>query len=543
MNLNLPFSPDRLLARVCLSLCLAVPLACSEDSPPPDEEQELPLEVETQQGPVRGFIQEDVARTFLGIPYAKPPVGPLRFALPEPAEPWADTREATAWSPACMQNESTAQTQSEDCLYLNVFTPKSMRRSEREQGLPVMVWIHGGRYLTGETSMFPGHNLAARGDVVYVSIAYRLNAFGFFANPQMASAGTQNLGLRDQLLALKWIRDNIHQFGGDPNRVTLFGESGGGNAVMMHLLMEESRGLVHAGIIQSLWQVLQPTTAQTLSAADTLAVRVGCPNAAAIDCLRAVPAATLLPRVSQSHRFIPQVDGKLLPDQPLRMLRQGRFHRQVPVVLGYTAQEGHFLAYSRSGWVIPPNDITYSRFVSASTTSLNPLLDPATIDKAISWYTPVAQQQGNWMALARLTEDYFITCGSLYALQAFAQYSEKPVHAYLWDYTSTNNPEPFLKASHGNELPFILDAPVYVPFEKNEADRRLIDRMIASWASMAHHEGAPSTESEPWQPYTSQAPQAYLWQEPNAQKMVPFSPDIIPQCQQWLTVFDPPAAP
>jgi len=543
MNMKTPSSPSRMLARACLFLCLLLPLACTEESPPPaEQEEELPLEVSTREGTVRGFHEEEV-RTFRGIPYARPPVGNLRFAQPEPAEPRTNVLEATAWAPACMQNATTSVAQSEDCLYLNVFTPRRMTRTERERGLPVMVWIHGGRYLTGETPMFPGNSLAARGDVVYVSIAYRLNAFGFFANPQMVGAHTQNLGLRDQLLALQWLKDNIQQFGGDPNRVTLFGESAGGSAVMMHLLMQESVGLYNAGIIQSLWQSLYPTTPQTLEASNTLAARVGCTNAEAIDCLRAVPATTLLPRISQSHRFIPQVDGKLLPEQPLRMIRKGRYNRQVPIAIGYTAQEGHFLAYSRSGWVIPPNEITYSKFVSASTTTLSPLLDQATIDKAISWYTPVAEQQGNWLALARLTEDYYITCGSLYAAQAFAQFSEKPLYAYLWDYSSANDPEPFLKASHGNELPFIFNAPIYVPYEFTDTDRLLVDRMLRSWTSMAHHDGNPSTESDPWVPYTREAPRAYLWQQPNGQTTVPFTPEIIPQCQQWLTLFDPPAAP
>ncbi|XP_013381853.1 fatty acyl-CoA hydrolase precursor, medium chain-like [Lingula anatina] len=236
---------------------------------------------------------------FLGIPFAKPPVGDLRFRLPEPAENWEGVKDATAFGPACMQNLPNPfgfpdpETISEDCLTLNVFVPGSTNSSNNKA---VMVWIYAGGYNIGGTSVYSFKEFVLTGDVIVVSMNYRLNAFGFLSTGDNSVPG--NIGLWDQIEALKWIKRNIQYFGGDPGRVTIFGESAGGSSATQLALANASSGLFHRLISQSgttsaAWAVSQN--------GPELAVRIGnilgCPSAntmALVDCLRTIDAEALV---------------------------------------------------------------------------------------------------------------------------------------------------------------------------------------------------------------------------------------------------------
>ncbi len=229
------------LAGMAAALCLVGHMATAAITGP----------IKTEGGLVQGKAEGDLT-IFKGIPFAAPPVGDLRWKAPQPVQPWSGVKQTTAFAPACMQNSAAnpriglpAIKVSEDCLYLNIWTPA---KSAGEK-LPVMVWIYGGGFSAGSTSyaLYDGANLANKG-VIVVSIAYRVGPFGFLAHPGLSSGIAHhvsgNYGLLDQIAGLKWVKDNIAAFGGDPNKVTIFGESAGGISVSMSGCLAPGQGPV-----------------------------------------------------------------------------------------------------------------------------------------------------------------------------------------------------------------------------------------------------------------------------------------------------------
>ncbi|GAA3000251.1 carboxylesterase/lipase family protein [Actinokineospora diospyrosa] len=311
-----------------------------------------PALVRTDKGAVRGTVTQDY-REFQGIPYAAPPVGPLRWASPRPTQPWRDTRAATRPGNGCAQIElhPYLHSESEDCLYLNVTTP---RRAEHRR-LPVLVFFHGGGFSAGSSHETLPTELAARGDVVAVTVNYRLGALGFLAHPALdggeARQRSGNFGLEDQQEALRWVRRNAAAFGGDPGNVTISGQWSGGKAVCVQMTSPSAAGLFHKVITMS-----NPCTLHTVPRGDgspdpeplglprsraaaerhglALAADVGCADpATAAACLRAVPAMDLLKK-APFLTFTPVYGGGgVLPVDPLTAFETGRFHK-VPVLLG-----------------------------------------------------------------------------------------------------------------------------------------------------------------------------------------------------------------
>ncbi|XP_010836222.1 PREDICTED: acetylcholinesterase isoform X5 [Bison bison bison] len=291
---------------------------------------------------------------FLGIPFAEPPVGPRRFLPPEPKRPWPGVLNATAFQSVCYQYVDTLypgfegtemwnpnRELSEDCLYLNVWTPYPRPSSPT----PVLVWIYGGGFYSGASSLdvYDGRFLTQAEGTVLVSMNYRVGAFGFLALPGSREA-PGNVGLLDQRLALQWVQENVAAFGGDPTSVTLFGESAGAASVGMHLLSPPSRGLFHRAVLQSgapngPWATVGVGEAR--QRATLLARLVGCPPGGAggndtelVACLRARPAQDLvdhewrvLPQESVFRfSFVPVVDGDFLSDTPEALINAGDFH-------------------------------------------------------------------------------------------------------------------------------------------------------------------------------------------------------------------------
>src|SRR3984957_8795243 len=247
----------------------------------------------TANGAVRGLASGAVDE-FLGIPYAAPPVGALRWQPPQPAAGWPGVRDATQFAPHCPQVAGPfgQASTSENCLYLNVFTP-----SQRQAGAshPVMVWIHGGALVSGESNDYDPTQLVADG-VTVVTINYRLGALGFLAHPALADANGQSgdYGLMDQQAALRWVQRNIASFGGNPHNVTIFGESAGGLATLSQVASPQARGLFQRAIAESgSYNLTQTSLANAETAGEAFATKAGCASQTGA-CLRSLPVSTIL---------------------------------------------------------------------------------------------------------------------------------------------------------------------------------------------------------------------------------------------------------
>ena len=321
--------------------------------------------VQTSAGAVSGITRDGGLKEYMGIPYAAPPIGPLRWAPPAAVESWEGTIDASEPGPACMQPQgmggdfygATGFEMSEDCLLLNVHT----RAESEEDALPVMVWIHGGALVTGSGSEYPGELLTSKG-VVLVTINYRLGRFGFNAHELLSqenpSGVSGNQGLRDQIFALEWVRDNISKFGGNPQNVTIFGESAGSLSVSLLQASPLAKGLFHRVIGQS-GGAFQPMafraearnghqSAESIGADCAAAMLGDSADEASLEALRAVPAASIIERTMQNaenptslctaYDSIAIVDGEVIPEEVQSIFNQG-LQSDVPTMIGSNADE------------------------------------------------------------------------------------------------------------------------------------------------------------------------------------------------------------
>ncbi len=296
--------------------------------------------VHLSMGLVRGEVAVDY-RLFQGIPYAAAPVGPLRWQPPQPPAPWPGMRDASKPGPQCMQESRGRKSTSEDCLSLNVWTPPVTAGAGKH---PVMVWIHGGGFVNGSGDIYNARAMAAQGHIVVVTLNYRLGALGFLAHPALGGdAG--NYGLADQQAALRWVQHNIADFGGDPGKVTIAGESAGAMSVCDHLVAPGSAGLFRAAIIQSGPCQAQVNLATAQHASSDYAASVGCGNPdTAAGCLRALQATALArppwyARIGDSDSLSGPVTGTAtLPVDPVAASAAGHAAR-VPVLIGTTHDE------------------------------------------------------------------------------------------------------------------------------------------------------------------------------------------------------------
>src|SRR5690348_14819692 len=335
--LSAPRRPARLAAACCaalaaLTLTAAGATAARAGTATKDD---APV-VTTSDGAVRGAAAGTV-NEFLGLPYAAPPTGNLRWRAPQPTAAWTGVRDATTFGPSCPQAPSPFAPPgpfSEDCLYLNVYTPAARPGANR----PVLVWIHGGGLVQDGARDYDGTKLAAAGAVV-VTINYRLGALGFLAHPALASrpgGAAGNYGLMDQQAALRWVQRNIARFGGDPGNVTIAGESAGGLSVLAQMVSPGARGLFQRAIVQSgTFALNQQPLATAETAGETFATAVGCPDQSAA-CLRQVPVSDLVAKFGVEIPGI--VDGSVLTQPIGTALARGQFAR-VPVINGITHDE------------------------------------------------------------------------------------------------------------------------------------------------------------------------------------------------------------
>lgn len=303
-------------------------------------------------GEVQGTIKDGIG-VFKGIPFAAPPLGELRWKAPQPVSSWNGVRKADSFGPNPMQDVFLAALMSapanfsEDCLYLNVWTPAK----KADEKLPVMVWIYGGAFISGMTSapMYDGTKLAQKG-VVFVSVAYRLGPFGFLAHPELSKEsgkGSGCYGILDQVAGLEWVKNNIAQFGGDPNRVTTFGESAGGISVSMLTAVPSAKGLFQRAISQSGGSMGPIKTDHEISgfvpslkmAEENGRVYLEKLGARDIKSARALSAETIQKGGVTMGAFWPVADGDVLPGDQYELYKSGKFN-DTPVLIGFNSDEG-----------------------------------------------------------------------------------------------------------------------------------------------------------------------------------------------------------
>ena len=306
-----------------------------------------PAPVNTEGGRVRGTSEDGLA-VYRGIPFAAPPAGDLRWRAPQPAATWSGVRQATNFAPGAMQASKPPSGMSEDCLYLNVWTPA---KSAAER-VPVLVWIYGGGFSAGATSErnYSGEKLAKKG-VVLVSIAYRVGQLGFLAHPDLSAETTNhvsgNYGLLDMIAGLQWVKKNIAAFGGDPDKVTIFGESAGGIAVSMLCASPLAKGLIQGAISESggSFGPPRPTTMpgenlkRLADAERSGAAYVKNAGFASIADLRKIPADQLPAAGRGLGMSWPIIDGWVIPDDQYKLYAAGRFN-DTPILVGYNSDEG-----------------------------------------------------------------------------------------------------------------------------------------------------------------------------------------------------------
>jgi para-nitrobenzyl esterase len=485
-----------------------------QDALPDNAESKDDAVVQLDSGAVRGVVADDY-RLFQGIPFARPPVGELRWQSPREPDKWAGVRDATKSGSPCAQlppggaepggaeaSGPAAQGGSEDCLYLNVTTPRTTQHGLK----PVIVWLHGGGLSTGSANDDDARRLARSGDVVVVSPEYRLSVFGFFGHPGLDGSG--GFGLEDQQAALRWVKRNAAAFGGDPERVTLMGISGGANAVCMHLTAPASRGLFERAFLQSGscsmtihpngFQLNDPGGGPLVSLADaerrgaTVAATVGCADpGTAIACLRTKSPTELLTSWQGATIQTPAAfGGRVLPTDPRIALARGDFHR-VPVVTGTTRDESTVNSYSL------PQPFTDERYRSLLDESFGAQAEPIAAAYPSSGYASPAQA---WSTVAT---DRIWACPQLTDAQSLARWTP----TYMYSFADQNAPHGYFQfpdgvpsgAFHSSDLAYYFDVAGFeATFTPDQ--ERLIQEMIGYLSRFAMT-GDPNGANLPrWEP-------------------------------------------
>ena len=468
--------------------------------------------VDTTSGKLEGVRQSDV-EVFRGIPFARPPIGDLRLRAPQPVDPWTGVRPATEFgywapqnAPATSLSGQLPGAQDEDCLSLNLWTPAADGGRR-----PVLVWIHGGGFIGGSGAMnlYTGAPLAQRGDVVVVTVNYRLGILGFLASPDLADAdaggAAGNWGLLDQVAALRWVRDNIAAFGGDPDNVTVFGESAGGMSVSDLLAMPDADGLFRRAIVQS-----GPPNAITMDRAEQITAKlvaelgVGTPAA-----LRGLPtqvlldaqAALIAQRRVEGLPLLPVVDEVTIPSAPQRAIAEGAA-RDVALLIGTNRDESKMFMIADPANRGATEEVLHRR-IEAIFRTHDIVLSP---DDVIEGYRAARAARGQsveprelWSAI---DTDRMFRIGSIRAAEAQSPYAATYMYLFDWESPAMGGA---LGACHALELPFVFGTLHNPDIDKfagsGPAADRLSEQMMDAWLSFART-GDPNTSSTPeWPTY------------------------------------------
>ena len=454
--------------------------------------------VATKSGSVRG-VTHGRFQEFLGLPYAAPPVRGLRFAPPAAPGKWNGVRVANRQAPACLQFEPTGvreqQAMSEDCLYLDVYRPRSTRPKSK---LPVMVWVHGGGNTQGTGVIYGGGTMAATTKTIIVPINYRLGALGFLAHPALSAVtpgGSGNYGAMDQLASLRWIRSNIAKFGGDPGNVTIYGQSAGAAGACNLLAVPSAKGLFDKAIVES-----SPCTnaRNTLAAGEAsgvnFATAVGCTDAAnVVRCLRMTWAGTLIAN-QKNYLGGPKVGGAFLPSAPAQAAASGQWNR-VPIMTGSTRSENRLLSTALAG-------ITAQGYVDRVNATYG-----AKAARVLELY-PLSRFKSPYDAITQVQTDAGAACQTEVAAKLFDPLT--PTYRYEFDDPTSPTlygfglPGEDMSNGHSAELAYLFD---FTLGEKalTPTQEKLSDQMMRYWGAFAAT-GKPAVRGAPaWPTYGASA--------------------------------------
>jgi para-nitrobenzyl esterase len=461
---------------------------------------------------------------YLGIPYAAPPVGALRWEPPHAAASWSGVRQATSFAPHCPQPASPfgVASTSEDCLYLNVFAPPGASSGN----LPVMVWIHGGSLLVGESNDYNPVALVQRG-VIVVTINYRIGALGFLADAALANrpgGASGNYGLMDQQAALRWVQRNIRGFGGDPRNVTLFGESAGGLSTLAQLVSPGARGLFQHAIVESgTYELTQQSLASAESAGAAFAAKVGCTTDTAA-CLRSLPVSTILDS-EDFNGYDPNVDGAVLPRSIGSALASGQFSH-VPVVIGTNHDEWRLFVGLDQLNGAPP--VTAANYVAEISSTLGV---SASVAAAVADEYPLSDYSSPAVALGAVGTDAIFACHAVTAEDDLSKY----VPTYAYEFNDENAPELFLPsfgfpygAAHASEIQYLFElSNVAYPATLSPAQEQLAQAMQRDWTNLAKS-GVPAVR---WPRFTVSDQQTLSLVPPSPQVETNFAAEH--NCSFW----------
>jgi para-nitrobenzyl esterase len=458
-----------------------------------------PVKIDT--GLVQGVAANDSGDVivFRGIPYAAPPVGELRWRPPQPAKAWEGVRECAKFGAAAPQKVSPmlnsfpgmslGAATSEDCLYLNVWAP-AHRSGEK---LPVMVWVHGGGYTLGADSqpLYEATNLSRRG-VIVVGMNYRLGALGFLAHPALSAESQKgvsgNYGLLDQIEALRWVQRNIAAFGGDPQRVTVFGESAGGNSVYSLLLSPLAKGLFQRAIPESGGTLnfaqlkksaygRESAEAQGVEFVEKCGVKEGQGQLAALRALAVDELLNTTPALEGSRtvnfratgmRLAPIVDGYVIPDDPMTLFQQGAING-VPLIVGANGNEGSmFTLVSKLPSDAPAFEAILDRdFGSKFAATFKELYPPKQAKKSVT----------------ELMGDFSFVDSPRFVARNY-EHAHAPAYLYNFSHVASGALGKMLGAHHGSEIAFVFDN-LQLGKEHSPADLKVRDAMIGYWTQFA----------------------------------------------------------
>ncbi|MBA55615.1 MAG: carboxylesterase [Pseudomonadales bacterium] len=489
--------------------------------------------VETSLGTIIG-VTDGYGTRFMGIPYAQPPVGNLRWAAPQPITELPQPFAADTAGSSCPQAPSPFGEPSinEDCLYLNVYRPEGNFPPSRK--LPVMVWIHGGAFTYGGGALYDPTPLVKEG-VIVVTINYRIGALGFMAHPALtAEAGSSgNYGIMDQQMALNWVQDNIAAFGGDTENVTIFGQSAGGLSSHVHLAAPASAGLFDKAIIQSGAYLLeQPGLAEWQYLGLGVAAQAGCATDQSVDCLRNLSVTDILSNQDPGALgWLPIVDGNVLTQTVKSAITSGEFN-QVPVMEGTTADE--YTMFTALAFDLDPTKgpLTNDGYQQA----IIDLGFPEEAAPLVALFYPPFLYQNAGAAFSAMGTDFLFACNSRSSLLALS----KHVRTYGYEFADDEAPYTALPpvsfpygASHGTEIQFLMNA--FDSGELTEEQQALSEEMITFWTKFAKNGNPNAPGSFYWPQYNGLHGIMMSLQTPKSLPKLGFK--IRHKCDFWTTLF------